>query len=158
MHICKNCYCGSDLSFSLCCEKYINQQLLPFQPEQLMRSRYSAFILKEAQYLLDTDQSNQTKNPEDFDFSTIWLGLKIIATNDKNINDPQDWVEFVAFYQQPNETCSTYFHQLHEKSIFSKQNKQWFYTGGSFLPDIKIARNEACFCGSGKKYKKCHAV
>jgi preprotein translocase subunit SecA len=31
--------------------------------------------------------------------------------------------------------------------------------GGNGLPDIqKIGRNDACFCGSGKKYKKCHGA
>jgi uncharacterized protein YecA (UPF0149 family) len=26
----------------------------------------------------------------------------------------------------------------------------------SVAPDIKPGRNEPCWCGSGKKYKKCH--
>jgi preprotein translocase subunit SecA len=31
--------------------------------------------------------------------------------------------------------------------------------GGNGLPDIqKIGRNDPCFCGSGKKFKKCHGV
>ncbi len=31
--------------------------------------------------------------------------------------------------------------------------------GGNGLPDIqKIGRNDPCFCGSGKKYKKCHGA
>jgi preprotein translocase subunit SecA len=30
---------------------------------------------------------------------------------------------------------------------------------GGALPDIqKIGRNDPCFCGSGKKYKKCHGA
>jgi|GEM_PF-3215856 len=37
-----------------------------------------------------------------------------------------------------------------------KQNTHWFYVDGELLEDMKLSRNEPCFCGSGKKLKKCH--
>jgi uncharacterized protein YchJ len=30
------------------------------------------------------------------------------------------------------------------------------YLKGNILPPVTLGRNEACFCGPGKKYKKSH--
>jgi len=43
---------------------------------------------------------------------------------------------------------------LHEKSTFVFINDEWKYQDG-VLYDTQIAKNEICFCGSKKKYKRC---
>jgi len=60
-------------------------------------------------------------------------------------------VEFAAFYKT-NDTTG----QLHEKSKFIHENDQWYYLDGLLLDLLKIGRNDSCWCGSNKKYKKCH--
>lgn len=116
-----------------------------------MRSRYSAFCLNKVNYLIDTlhpdkrqldDKHTLKQSIED----TQWLGLKIIKQSSSSTT-----VEFVAFYKE-----KTVIAQLHERSNFIKKDKQWFYVDGELLPAIKLARNEVCFCGSAKKFKKCH--
>jgi SEC-C motif domain protein len=59
-------------------------------------------------------------------------------------------VEFAAFYKNSK------IEQLHENSKFIYENGQWYYLDGILLDPIKITRNEPCWCGSIKKYKKCH--
>ncbi|WOG30411.1 YchJ family metal-binding protein [Endozoicomonas sp. 8E] len=42
----------------------------------------------------------------------------------------------------------------HERSDFIREQGRWYF----IYPDIPTSlpgRNEACLCGSGKKYKKC---
>ncbi len=120
-----------------------------------MRSRYCAFYLRDSQYLFDTlypakRQPNEKSLLDKSINDTEWLGLKIVDTDAGKSKDSEGKVEFVAFYQGDG------IEQLHERSNFKKENDQWFYVDGTHLPPIKIGRNDDCFCGSGKKFKKCH--
>jgi SEC-C motif-containing protein len=82
---------------------------------------------------------------------TTWLGLTILATQQGQPDDQTGIVEFVARFaaEQPG--------QIHERSRFKKQKGVWFYLDGEQLPPVEPKRNEPCWCGSGKKYKQCHA-
>jgi len=116
-----------------------------------MCSRYSAFYLGNTSYLIatlhpDKRQSNDERVLKETIEQTQWLGLKIIKHQS---HGETATVEFVAFYQDND------IGQLHECSNFIKQSGVWFYIDGDILPSIKISRNETCFCGSGKKSKKC---
>ncbi len=148
-----NCFCCSGKTFSTCCEPFIFQQKNPTTPEQLMRSRYSAFCKEQADYLVNTHWPIQPESITQINNTiktTKWSGLKIVASP-QPLND-EGIVEFVAFFEE-NGT-----QQLHEKSRFKKIDDRWFYVDGKHLPPIKLNRNDACFCGSGKKQKKCHGI
>ncbi|MET1255706.1 YchJ family protein [Aliikangiella maris] len=148
------CYCQSGLSFSDCCQPILNQQTKAQTAEKLMRSRYTAYYLKQVDYLINThwpiDQTQRTSLQSSIQ-QTHWAGLKILQSNRGGSSDQQGEVEFVAFYIENNQIL-----QIHEKSNFEKYDDCWFYINGKHLPPIKISRNDSCFCGSGKKYKKCH--
>ena len=153
------CHCGSHLSFEDCCEKYLSQSVFPKTAEQLMRSRFTAFKLRCHDYLINTVQAsiNKTSLTElSFDTRINWLGLKVISCKKGQQNDEQGTVEFVAFFQEAKEENSTRFHQLHEESNFNKMDGYWIYIDGKPLKDIKLERNDKCFCNSDKKFKKCH--
>ncbi len=110
-----------------------------------MRSRYSAFVLGEVEYLIYSDtNSNEAAKEELLAFSkgVEWLGLEIVAAN-------ADTVEFKAYYNAGNTT-----QLLHEKSRFVQREGIWKYDTGELLGS-KIERNIPCPCGSGKKFKKC---
>jgi len=147
-----SCFCGSNKLFSSCCQPFLNETKIPTSAEELMRSRYSAFNCGDVDYLINTllperrqeDDKLQIQNTID---NTQWLGLKIITGSRRLENK----VEFVAFFKEEN-----FIGQLHEHSSFSQQDNKWFYVDGVQLPEIKLKRNDLCFCGSGKKYKKCH--
>lgn len=155
------CPCGSKKEYIQCCSPFIYQQSLPRTPEQLMRSRYTAFVEKQADYLLKTlHPSKITENTQHHIQSTInttqWLSLKVIDSGLQKGRKDIGWVEFVAFYHNKNTPDAvTNVDQLHEKSQFIFE-QQWFYTQGDILPAIKLGRNDPCWCGSGKKLKTCH--
>jgi len=155
------CPCGSSKAFIDCCEPFIQGHSIPQTAEQLMRSRFTAFSLQTFQYLIDThhpsqraacDLSDLQNNSE----NTTWFKLIIHRTEQGLVDDNDGVVEFSAFFND-NEL----FFELRESSFFTKTNGQWFYVNGE--PDInpvniKIQRNEVCWCNSGKKFKKCHAL
>ncbi len=149
------CHCGSKKFFEDCCYSFLSGKLNPKTPEQLMRSRYSAFCLKDIDYLMSTHHSS-TRTPNDREMllktarETQWLGLKVLKTEKGPVHLGIEYVEFAAFYKT-SETG-----QLHEKSRFIHENGQWYYADGILLEPLKFKRNEPCWCGSNKKYKKCH--
>ena len=151
------CPCGSKQDFSLCCQSLHAGDSQAQTPEQLMRSRFSAYALKDAKYVFTTyAQSQQTANPvseiKDFANSCRFTKLRVLDTE---YNEQEVFVEFKANYFYQNLYC-----ELHEKSRFIKEDGLWRYLDGEITPvaDIKIGRNDECPCGSGKKYKKCHAI
>jgi len=119
-----------------------------------MRSRYSAFVIGNIAYLIATLHPDKRQVDDETVLrqtaeQTQWLGLKIISHQSTGNNST---VEFVAFYQDEP------IGQLHERSHFIKENKQWFYINGEMLSPVKLNRNDRCFCGSDKKTKKCHSM
>ncbi len=109
--------------------------------EELMRSRYNAFVKEDWAYLVKTSV-NQTIEELTLLAPIKWLKLDVIDAYD-NI------VEFKAYYKDNNN-----IQVLHEKSNFIKVDGNWKYLDG-VLYNTKIERNESCPCGSTKKFKKC---
>ena len=141
------CLCGNDKEFNECCAPIINGDKEAQTPEELMRSRYSAYVKGNAKYLLhSTVVENRYQDDigliEDFSSKVIWLKLDILRVN-------KDMVEFKAYYRDNEE-----IQLLHEKSNFVKEDGVWRYKDGE-LYTTKIQRNESCPCGSGKKFKRC---
>ena len=166
-----NCPCCSNQPFATCCQPLLTQTRLPKTPEQLMRSRYTAFVTKNIDYLLATYKSILPEHMHDSEYSehmtalqhtmasTEWLGLMVLNTRIDKKNTTKGFVEFVAFFRdKTTQEHKMPFAQLHEKSTFTLHNDQWFYTTGDIQEDIKIQRNMPCFCGSNKKFKRCHAL
>lgn len=109
-----------------------------------MRSRYSAYTLKNEDYLLNTWHSSTRPSSLNLAYdNTNWKKLKIIFTSTNS-------VEFVAFFKNADEADSA----LYEKSIFIKEDI-WFYLQGDGLQLMQLTRNKMCPCKSGKKFKRC---
>ncbi len=110
-------------------------------PEQLMRSRYDAFVRMDGEYLA---QTTTQETPTDMSaYKNIeWLKLEVVDAK-------EDTVEFKAYYTEDG-----VIGLLHEISSFVKVDDEWKYDDGKLLAS-SISRNESCPCGSGKKYKKC---
>lgn len=145
------CPCGSGLEYSLCCQPYLRADQLAPTPSQLMRSRYCAYVMQDADYLVATWHP-QTRSPSlksDISGSfgaTSWLGLTVYeatAGHDEN----EAFVSFVARFEEQGEENA-----IIERSRFLKENGQWYYVDGT---RPQFGRNDPCPCGSGKKYKKC---
>ena len=65
------------LPFSTCCGPYLNENIPAPDAEALMRSRYSAFVLERADYLLATWHASTRPAALDFAPGAKWLGLDV---------------------------------------------------------------------------------
>ena len=121
-----NCPCGSALQYENCCQPYHLKLKLAPTAEALMRSRYAAFVLAEADYLFETTHVSRRKgNGKDAYLQsakdTKWVKLEIIAADFNT-------VEFKAFYLTKKFQTAI----LHEKSNFIFENGEWYYVDGVF--------------------------
>lgn len=150
------CFCSSQKEFSECCEPFIKRKAFPKRAEELMRSRYSAYVVVDIDYLIDTTilENRNLYNSDgikEWATNSNWQKLEIVNTIKGGEFDEDGVVEFRAYYLEAN---NQKIH--HEISNFKKINGVWYYVDGIVKNDNpKIGRNEPCLCGSGKKYKKC---
>ena len=122
------CPCGSGRTYAECCGLYHNGEDAP-TAEALMRSRYSAYVLRLEPYLLDTWHAG-TRPPSldlDQDGTTRWLGLEI--RRHERTGPDSATVEFVARYKMAGRAF-----RLHEISRFIHEDGRWYYVDGYF-PD-----------------------
>lgn len=157
------CPCGSQKNYQDCCQPLHNGSCTAKTAEQLMRSRYSAFVIKLPTYLINTHQHNvdTVAQLEETFTNTHWKQLEIVSIERGREQDSEGRVEFIASFESPEGAG-----QLHENSRFVKENGRWLYVDGDIKPALgqagkqstiaKIGRNDPCWCGSGKKSKKCH--
>ncbi|MEW4983150.1 MAG: YchJ family metal-binding protein [Cycloclasticus sp.] len=156
-----NCPCGSLRPYDDCCGLFISKGLSPKTAEQLMRSRFSAFYLAKFQYIVDTEHVSKRHNTDISELKKdqsgiTWIQLIIHRTAGGSQEDTDGMVEFSAFFNENNQ-----FYELRETSQFANENGTWFYLDGkSAIQAINLTfkRNSPCWCRSGKKYKKCHAM
>lgn len=122
------CYCGSSLEFTECCGPLLDGDKPASSPEALMRSRYSAFCVKNLEYLRNTTDP-QTRLGFDFEATREWaenakfLKLEVLSSSEEG---NKGLVEFKAHYQMPGEDLEIH----HEISKFRKQAGQWFFREG----------------------------
>lgn len=162
------CHCGSQNNYAACCQPFLSGTAHAQTPEALMRSRYSAFHEGNAEYLIRTRHASKRDEDdrnriEQMMQETEWLGLRVV---NKSVDAEHGIVEFIAFYRERQFSTLTDFtddqrvvspSQLHERSTFVLENGRWYYVDGVTLPAIEIKRNDPCWCGSGRKFKQCHA-
>lgn len=152
------CPCSSEKNYEHCCKPFLNEQTHPQTPEQLMRSRYTAYSQANITYIKKTMLGKPLMHfnedeAEKWTKSVYWLGLKVIDSFMEN--EEKGFVEFIASFLEKNQVKT-----ICERSEFHKQNEHWFYVDGvntaTKKHPIKIGRNSVCPCGSGKKFKNCH--
>ncbi len=160
--IMEKCPCGSGLSYAECCEPVIRGTRPAETAEQLMRSRYSAYVKVETDYLresLHPDKRNDydPKSTRQWAESAEWLKFEILGTEAGGADDVNGKVEFIATFEQNGVR-----REHHERAEFTKVQGKWFFDKGDEIgpkPVVrdtpKIGRNDPCPCGSGKKFKKC---
>ncbi len=118
------CPCaGSD--YANCCGRYHKGAPAP-DAEALMRSRYSAYVLKLEPYLFATwHRDTRPEIPKLLSDNEKWLGLEVKKHTPKSTD--RATVEFVARYKIAGRA-----HRLHEISHFLREDGQWFYLDGEF--------------------------
>ena len=130
------CPCLSGKEYDACCGAIISGRHAAPTAETLMRSRYSAFVKSEINYLKDSlhPDSRADFDPvstKDWADSSEWLGLKIINTSGGGENDQEGIVEFITLFRIENVT-----YEHHELGEFKRLNDIWYYVDGKVItPD-----------------------
>lgn len=121
-----SCPCDSGAAYAACCGRYVDDGIVPATAEQLMRSRYAAYVLRREDYLLRTWHAS-TRPPALHlaDSPAKWLGLKVLRTEAGNAEDSEGVVEFVARYKVGGKAA-----RLHESSRFVREGGRWLYVDG----------------------------
>ena len=120
------CPCFSGKPYHECCEPYHKGSLVP-TPLALMRSRYSAYALKNADYILQTthpDLLKKISSKEEilqFCHETSFDGLDILDSDSENVT-------FKAHLSRDGKDIS-----FTEKSHFKKSDGRWKYHSGAFV-------------------------
>ena len=140
------CPCGAT-DYAACCGRYhggtpapdaaalmeplairLGRQQTPANALVMMRSRYSAYVLKLETYLLAT--WHPSTRPAALDLAADnakWLGLEVKKYTPESAD--RATVEFVARYKVGGRA-----YRLHEVSRFVREEGRWYYVDGKF-PD-----------------------
>jgi SEC-C motif domain protein len=92
-----------------------------------MRSRYSAYVLCNEQYLLATWHPRTRPSSISFSKNQKWLGLSVIKAS--TTGDASAEVEFIARSRVSNAAAV----RQHERSRFVHEGGRWFYIDGDLL-------------------------
>lgn len=122
------CPCGSRIKYKKCCAIY-HKGALAETALELMKSRYVAYAVGDASYIIKTTHPNNPDYSEDtkswkesielFSNKTEFLGLEIVEFID---GEEEAFVTFKAKLSSGD---------MEEKSRFLKVNGRWFYESGS---------------------------
>ena len=126
-----DCPCGLGKTYDECCGKYHKQDAFPTTAEALMRSRYSAYAMKNADYIVQTALVVDNKTAiEEWMKRVKFVKLEILRTQRGKALDKKGVVEFKAWFEDEGKT-----EVLHEVSAFVKRKGRWFYDeSNSFTP------------------------
>lgn len=156
------CPCGSNRAYEECCLPAIRGERPAATAEALMRSRYSAYVKVETDYLFQSTHPDHRKGYDHKGTKTWaenseWEGLEILGTVAGQAEDLEGEVEFIARFREKGVR-----RQHHEQGHFKKEDGLWYFTDGHAVApktivrsEPKVGRNDPCPCGSGKKFKKC---
>lgn len=108
-----------------CCGPLHAGQAAP-DAERLMRSRYSAFVLRNVPYLLATWHSSQRPAELTLEAGGQWLGLEIKQHRVTGADTAE--VEFVARFRVGGKAV-----RQHERSRFVREDGRWLYVDGDVL-------------------------
>lgn len=128
------CPCTSGKAFNACCGRYVFTNMQEADrtppaktPEQLMRSRFTAYALGgHGDYLLATwwpATALQLTAESLSEKSCEWVKLDIL---DKGQKGDDGWVSFCAWFldEAGNESV------MRERSSFKREQGRWFYVTG----------------------------
>lgn len=112
------CPCGLPATYADCCGALHDGRRTASTAEQLMRSRYTAFVVGDTAYLLRTWHS--TTRPPQLELSPNlrWTGLEILGTTDGTPFHTEGTVHFRASYRGGSQQ---------ENSHFTREDGEWKY-------------------------------
>lgn len=124
----QRCPCGSGTSYADCCGPLHAGERGAETALALMRSRFSAFALGDADYLRASWHPRTRPKRLDLDTDVVWRRLQIVDTEAGADDDNSGVVEFRAQFVRDGTRRI-----LHERSRFTREKGRWFYVGGDVM-------------------------
>lgn len=125
----KSCICGKLKPFAKCCGRFLSGKQNAKTPEQLVRSRFSAYVLGGyGEYLISTwlPVSAQGMTASELSEKIVnWQRLKVISSSQQGDTGT---VEFKAWFYKSS--SSEEMEVMHEISEFVRIQSRWLYFGG----------------------------
>jgi SEC-C motif-containing protein len=126
------CVCCSGKMYEMCCHIFISGIAQPATAQELMRSRYTAYVRCEVSYIIHTTHPStrgqyNPKAIKEWAVSSVWEKLEIVSTKKGTLMDTTGHVEFKAYYSDSADQK----HIHHEYSTFEKLNSNWFFVEGT---------------------------
>lgn len=119
------CRCGAAVAYSSHCDKVHRSGAgLGVDAEDLMRARYSAYVLHLGEFLLASWHPDTRPKHLSFDPAIEWLGLEIVDTEAGGALETTGIVEFKAQFRRGGENL-----ELRERSTFERLDGSWVYVG-----------------------------
>ncbi|MGA8257856.1 MAG: YchJ family metal-binding protein [Nocardioides sp.] len=115
MKLQNDCPCGTGLLYDDCCGRLHRGAAQAINPEQLMRSRYSAYVVGDVDHVFRTWHPRTRPDDVSVDPAVRWTRLQVLEATDTE-------VEFAADYELHGAT-----YQLHERSTFEQRGGRWVY-------------------------------
>jgi SEC-C motif-containing protein len=122
----RRCPCGRGEAFDDCCGPVLRGERPAATAEALMRSRYTAFAVGDAAYLLRSWHPRTRPADLTLDPAQRWLFLEVTRTDRGGLFDDTGTVEFVAHYRDADGRGT-----LHEASRFARSDGAWVYLDGT---------------------------
>ena len=118
------CPCGSGATYAQCCAPLHAGESVALTAEQLMRSRYAAYVVGDAAYLVRTWHPRNRPDPLEVAPDAGWQRLDVLDVTGGGTDDETGEVEFVARHVDG---------PLHERSRFVRRAGRWTYLDGVLL-------------------------
>lgn len=123
------CPCGSGDTCGACCGPILRGRRRAATAAALMRSRYTAFALRDLEHLLGSWHPDTRPARDELAQSLTeevrWLRLEVLATSGGGPFDDAGTVEFRAISKGPHGR-----QEQHEVSRFVREQGWWFYVDG----------------------------
>lgn len=122
------CPCGSGTSYDGCCGRLHRGAAQAETAEELMRSRYAAYVVGDLDHVFRT--WHPRTRPEDLGPAPglTWTGLEIVDVLDGGPDDETGVVEFRARFESTRGPG-----ELHERSRFGRRVGRWVYVDGDVI-------------------------
>lgn len=120
-----SCPCGTAMTYSACCGPLHSGESAARTAAQLMRSRYTAYVVGDAAHLARTWHPRTRPEPLEVVADRGWLRLEVLDALDGGEDDQTGEVEFLATHVDG---------QLHERSRFVRRAGRWVYLDGVVTP------------------------
>ena len=124
------CPCGSGDTYVACCLPFHSRAAIPATAQLLMRSRYSAFAVGNAEYLQESWHRSTRPSEIELDGDIRWTLLEIVDTVRGGPFDTDGVVEFRAHYRSGQARRTR-----HERSRFTRDCGRWVYVDGDTFPN-----------------------